>query len=356
MRACCSHIGLSISFFMLQLPTCLALAADHAGPPPIAEQQLAPHWRVQLDSEGQPVQWSRPDDQNKPLNLQLSIAVDRSGPAIGFAWEPAAQASAGDASVGVVGPTQRPTISAQDAAGVVGASLSTATGQSLSLAEWSSALAEGEFSLSVRAEDRLGNQSQQSFGPYQLDRTPPAFSWRRLDPIEGIPPDLYDGKRALIELSVTDEVAGIQTFQVDADTVGQAEAPNVRARTLEVQLTAAKREVQWQSSDRVGNQAKGTVSLRVDNQGPGLQIESAGQRIDPNDARLPPNQPLRLIAIDDAAGVEKACVKSSIWSEACRDLPLDLIGLSPGHYALTLFARDRLGNSTRRRIEIEVAP
>lgn len=352
------HLWLSCA---LCLSTIALNAAEPANSPsPLGAEQLGPHWRVELDANGRPTAWQRTAEptaaaQPGPVPVKLQLAIDRHGPALSLSWQPEAVPGVATSEPPVVGPTSRPLLSAIDSAGIDSLSLWSSSGAELRTDSWSASLDEGTHQLSLRAVDRLGNRSEHASAAFRLDTSPPQFSWRRLDPVEGVPDRLYDGKRAEIELVVSDALAGIDRFQVQSDEAANADDRSLEVRRLTLTLTDAESSIHWRASDRVGNRTEGTLELQVDQQGPGLRIESLGATLDPDLARLPPDQPLRLIAVDDAAGVEKACVKSSIWREACRDLPLDLIGLSAGRYALTLFARDRLGNTTRRRFEIEVA-
>ena len=225
-------------------------------------------------------------------------------------------------------------------------------------APWSKGLQDGPQLLRIHSEDRLGNQNDQPIATVWLDQTPPTLSWRRMQPSPGIDDDLYNGRPIWIELKVKDEAAGVQSLQVNGQTIelNPESAPPTRIQSSQLRIEQAEQRLPWRAIDRVGNIATGAIELRIDRQGPTLAILIQGRRMNIEQARLMADQGVTLVAEDEPAGVAEACVKASIWRGARRPLPLDLVGLSPGRYALTLFARDRLGNKTRRRFDIEVSP
>ncbi|MBD8525535.1 hypothetical protein [Pseudomarimonas arenosa] len=347
---------LSIAICALMLAAMPIRAADDselAVPTPLGAAQLFEHWQFRLDAAGRPNHWLRSAEQNRAAKISLPIEIDRHGPDMQLRWQPD-PVTAADSAIGVLGPKHRPLLQSADPAGVADAQILSRDGQPVALDRWSEDLEEGRFSLQLLASDRLGNVQRTSAGPFLLDRTPPTLSWRRLDPAEGLPHDVYNGKHALIELSVTDAGAGLESVQLNGSS-----AEDIRGKqrhTTQFEFSDGQVELTWLASDRVGNRSQGRLQLRVDQHGPELQIASAGQTIDLKAARLPPNQALRLTAVDDTAGVESACVVASIWGEQCRPLPLDVVGLSWGRFTLEFRARDRLANISNRRFVIEVTP
>ena len=72
--------------------------------------------------------------------------------------------------------------------------------------------------------------------------------------------------------------------------------------------------------------------------------------------QLPRSHQLDLRAVDEPAGVARACVQLSIWYDECRPLPLSLLGIGAGRYVVTFRATDRLGQRAYARYEVEVLP
>lgn len=137
-------------------------------------------------------------------------------------------------------------------------------------------------------------------------------------------------------------------------TLGGRAVDAARLSAEGIQLRVDPQNLDYVLVDGVGNRLEALLPLRVDREGPALQVFVDDQPVDVASLRITRAQRMRLQAVDAPAGVAGACVEASVWYGECRELPVDLVGLSAGRYRLDFRARDSLGNRTSQRFSVEV--
>ena len=216
---------------------------------------------------------------------------------------------------------------------------------------WQHDLADGSYTLSLQARDALGNEGRRSEVRVLLDSTPPALGWEQLERVDGVPADVYDGRRATVRIALSDAGAGLQSARIGAQTL---DAAQLAAAGIEIDIRGEA--LDYELADKVGNRSSGSIALRADREGPRLVARRDGERVEIGQGALSVRNRLTLDAEDALSGVERACVEATIWYGECRTLPVDLIGISPGNYSLRLRAVDRLGNRSKLKWTLEVTP
>lgn len=314
---------------------------------PAAPVEPGPHWLVAYTADGAPQAWYRFRVAGEPSALRpVAIAVDARHPLASIRLEGPWLELDGRIVAGVGVELQ---VEAEDDAGGIEIVL-LVDGQPLPAgARWTQR-DDGPVQLSLVTSDALGNRGKRAASEIWLDRTPPRLEWRRLDAREGVPDDVFDGRRARLSLQAGDALAGVQRLGLG----GRSYTAEALAGGLTVDVDAAA--LDYFIEDQVGNRAEGSIALRADTEGPRFVATRNGEPVELEDARLRRSDAIRLDAEDALSGVARACVEASIWYGSCRPLPIDLVGLAPGRYQLEFRAADRLGNRSLRRLPMEVLP
>ncbi|MGQ0798848.1 MAG: hypothetical protein ACT4NL_01890 [Pseudomarimonas sp.] len=210
---------------------------------------------------------------------------------------------------------------------------------------------DGRYHLALRTRDALGNEGERASTHVQLDSTPPTLTWQRLDADDGLPTDVFDGKRARLSVRVSDAGAGVSSLRVGEQAFDQQLIDNA---PLELKLGADS--LGYELSDRVGNTGSGQIALRADTEGPQLSARLNGEPINLESATITHADTLQLDAEDRLAGVARACVEFSRGIHSCRSLPFQTSGMTPGDYVVEFRAVDRLGNGNVQWLSFEVLP
>jgi hypothetical protein len=203
--------------------------------------------------------------------------------------------------------------------------------------------------VAVEAVDALGNRALRAEARLWLDLSPPELVWERLDAEAGVPADVFDGRRARLRLRATDALSGVAGMTLGGRAVDPA---GLGAEGIELRVEPLG--LDYVLMDGVGNRLEAQLPLRVDREGPALRVFVDDHPVDVAALRITRAQRMRLQAVDMPAGVAGACVEASVWYGECRELPVDLVGLSAGRYRLDFRARDTLGNRTSQRFTVEV--
>lgn len=333
----------------------------NGGPPgalgalPLAPDQAGDYWLVGHDADGRVRAWYRfrvgtpGEDEREHKGAQSSMTIDlvldTDGPQAQLQVEGPQIEREGRR---IVAADTRLRLEPSDPSGVVQATL-LLDGQAQSApATWAQSRAEGPVRISAELQDALGNRAMRELGALWLDRSGPQLEWQRVDTKADAPEDVFDGGRARLRLRVSDPLAGVARVVVGDRVL------DPRAVSEGIELRVEGGALDYVLEDEVGNRSEGRLPLRADREGPELQLFVDGQRVDVAAVRITRAQTLGLQAVDALAGVAQACVEASVWYRECRPLPMDLVGLSPGRYALEFRAIDRLGNRSARRFPVEV--
>lgn len=318
---------------------------------PTAPDQAGEHWLVGYDEEGRAQSWRRfrvraaqPDAPTGERVIELLL--DTQGPEARLRFE-GPQVEHGGRRV--LAADARVEVDASDPSGGVQWSLRVNDRALDSHQAWSQGLAEGAVQLSVDTVDALGNRATRARTEIWLDRSAPELSWERLDAPANVPADVFDGRRARLRVRAEDALAGLAQIRVGGRSL---DATRASAEGLELRVGAA--ELDYVLEDAVGNRSEGRLPLRVDREGPQLQLFVDALPMDTTGLQIDRRQSLRLVAVDEPAGVARACVEASVWYGECRPLPMELVGLSPGRYTLDFRAIDTLGNRSSKRFKVEV--
>ncbi len=323
---------------------------------PAAPDQAGDYWLVGHDAEGRVRAWYRfrvgpPGegqhvDKGAERSMPIDLVLDVDAPRAQLQVEGPQIEREGRR---IVAADARLRLAPSDPSGVVQATL-LLDGQALSSPEtWAQSRAEGPVRISAELQDALGNRATRELGALWLDRSGPLLEWQRLDPKADVPEDVFDGGHARLRLRASDPLAGVARVEVGGRALDAGFADSVG-----VELRVEGDALDYVLEDAVGNRSEGRLPLRTDREGPELQLFVDSQRIAIDAVRITRAQQLGLQAVDALAGVAQACVEASVWYRECRALPLDLVGLSPGRYALEFRAIDRLGNRSARRFQVEV--
>ncbi len=303
-------------------------------------------WRVGFSADGRPQRWERGDDAASELPLRLS--VDREAPQVRLRFD-GPQVSCGDATC--ITASTRLGADGSDASGISSLQLLVDGTLWISLTDTLAGLADGPHLLAIDARDALGNAARRAEQTIEIDTTPPTLGWERVDAIESVASDVFDGRRARLRIRVEDGGAGVAQLQLgderfDADRLGgDGLVVDVDADALRYTVT-----------DRLGNAGSGEIALRVDREGPLLVATRNGEVVELQSVQLSRSDSIALRADDALSGVASACLEASIWYGRCRELPIDLVGITPGRYPLEFRATDRLGNRSLQRLMMEVLP
>ncbi len=331
----------------------MGLPPGPSGVKPAAESQAHAQWIVSFDADAKPVSWQRIAPNGDPTtasdtSIAHTLLIDAEPPtaALSFSGE-------------VVEPTNGVTVSprallaieSDDPSGVARADLWVNDQPATNPKQWAEQRADGTYTLSLMVKDALGNEGQRAALNVRLDRTPPAHTWQRLDARDGVAADIFDGKRVRLAIRVNDSGAGAQALQLGKM---RYDASQLSEGPITVKLDA--QSLDYTLTDRVGNVGTGSIALRADSEGPSLTAIRNGQAIALDGASLQRSDSLTLRADDALSGVARACVEASIWYGQCAELPVELVGIAPGLYALEFRAADRLGNKTYTRLRMEVLP
>lgn len=343
------------------LPTELRFGLNGAPPGAVGTLPGAPdrpgaYWLVGYDREGRVHSWHRfrvrapaglsADNGSQAESIPIELLLDRQAPQARLLVE-GPQVEREERRV--LAADARITVDASDPSGGVRWTLQV-NGEALESPEiWSQGLAEGAVRLAVDTVDALGNRALRAPVEVWLDRSPPELSWQRLDVAADAPADVFDGRRARLRLHATDALAGVALLQVGGRSLNVAQAG---AEGVELRVDASS--LDYVLEDAVGNRSEGRLPLRVDREGPELQSFIDDRRVEIEGLQMTRTQQLRLRAVDATAGVAHACVEASVWYRECRELPMDLVGLSAGRYTLDFRAVDTLGNRSSRRFKVEV--
>lgn len=334
----------------------------NGGPPgalgalPVAPDQAGDYWLVGHDAGGRVRAWYRfrvgSPGEGERVNrgthpsMSIDLVLDADGPRAQLQVEGPQIERDGRR---IVAADARLRLAPSDPSGVVQATL-LLDGQALTpLEAWAQPRPEGAMRISAELQDALGNRATRELGALWLDRSGPLLEWERLDPKPGVSEDVFDGGRARLRLRVSDALAGVARVEVGGRTLDAG-----LAGSAGVELRVEGDALDYVLEDAVGNRSEGRLPLRADREGPELQLFVDGQRVDVAAVRITRAQTLGLQAVDALAGVAQACVEASVWYRECRPLPMDLVGLSPGRYALEFRAIDRLGTRSARRFPVEV--
>lgn len=323
---------------------------------PSAPGQAGAHWLVGYDNAGRAQSWQRfrvraPQTATADESRAIVLLLDSDAPSARLIFEGPVVEALPRAEGGrrVLGAAARILVEAEDDSGVVAARLRV-DGRAIAATDrWSEGLVEGAVQLAVDVSDALGNQALRAQTDVWLDLTPPALTWERLDAGAGVPADVFDGRRARLRVQASDALSGLTRM-----VVGGRELDPVRAAGEGIELRVDAHGLDYLLVDGVGNRVEAALPLRVDREGPVLQVFVDDQVADAGDLQITRAQRLRLQAKDAPAGVASACVEASVWYRDCRELPMDLVGLSPGRYRLDYRASDTLGNRSTRRFHVEV--
>lgn len=342
--------GASLQALLDGEPAAAARFALDGAPPgptgvlPEAPASPGPHWLLRYDAAGEIQAWHRFNVTGSAASATtLRLAIDRHGPELNLRWDGPTLQREGQTWVG---PDSQPRLDSHDGAGVAERSIRIDRQRLDDSPDWAAGRRSGALALRIEARDALGNAHAADIADIRLDRDSPTLRWRRLDPVEGVAEDIFDGDAATLSIEAEDAGAGLRRLQVGEQS----------SETNTLQLTVSAEETPWQTEDAVGNRSSGSIALRADREGPSLRIEQDGAAVDLRAARLQRDRQLSLLAEDPLAGVQSACVEASIWYDECRPLPIQLKGIAPGRYVLKLRAVDRLGNRSHQRSEIEVLP
>lgn len=321
-----------------------------AGQVPQAPDQPGNHWLVSFDAQARPQSWHRfvVLGTAKPAanaERRLELLLDARAPDVELRISGPQVFKEG---IRVVGPDARLDIVASDPSGGVRAVLQV-DGSPAERQTWAREVGEGRVRLAVDAEDALGNRALSEVTHVWLDRSPPTLRWERLNGREGVPEDVFDGRRARIRVFAHDLQAGVSMIRVAG-----RELDAVRAGREGIELSVDAGSLDYVIEDAVGNRSEGQLPLRVDRNGPRLEVRLDAKIVDPDALRVQRHQVLSLQAVDTPAGVARACIEASVWYRECRPLPMDLVGLAPGRYALEFRAADTLGNRSVQRFSVEV--
>lgn len=323
---------------------------------PAAPVQTGAHWLVGYDPEGRALHWQRfsvvgPQAAAADDCCEIELVLDADAPTARLLFEgPVLETSPfAEGERRVLAADANIRAEAEDDSGVVEARLQV-NGRTIAAdGRWSEDLGEGAVQLAVEAVDALGNRAQRAQTEVWLDLSPPALVWQRLDAGVGVPADVFDGRRARLRLQASDALSGVRRL-----VLGGRELDPVRASAEGIELRVDAGGLDYILVDGVGNRIEARLPLRVDREGPELQVFVDDQAADIGTLRITRAQRLRLQAEDEPAGVASACVEASVWYGECRSLPMDLVGLSPGRYRLDYRASDTLGNRSTRRFHVEV--
>lgn len=318
---------------------------------PQAPDPPGSHWLVSFDAQARPKAWHRfavvgMSEPTARAERRLDVLLDARAPDVELRISDPQVFKDG---VRVLGPGARLDIVASDPSGGVHAVLQ-ADGLPVEPQTWAREVSEGLVRLAVDAEDALGNRALSEVTHVWLDRSPPTLRWERLNRREGVPEDVFDGRRARVRVFAHDPQAGVSMIRVAG-----RELDPVRADREGIELSVDAGALGYVIEDAVGNRSEGRLPLRVDSDGPRLEVHVDGMKIiDPDALQVQQHQVLSLHAVDAPAGVARACIEASVWYRECRPLPMDLVGLAPGRYALEFRAADTLGNRSARRFSVEV--
>lgn len=319
------------------------------GARPVAPAAAGDHYLIEYDADGaviRRVRFSVAGDATSPP--ALSLPIDREPPRFSVQANPAVDRDGRR----FVGPGTVFAIDASDASGLTDAPtlwLNGAMQTSPDRPDWPTD--DGPLRIEARAGDALGNAGSSEQPGYVVDRTPPTLGASRAKPRDGVPLDVVAADDTII-LELRDEGAGLGSLTIGGETIALDAAST---QTLRHTLSSA--DTAYVLSDRLGNAARSILPLRMDDGPPRLVFVADGiaQQVE-HGAQLPRSEQLDLQAVDEPAGVARACVGLSIWYDECRPLPLSLLGIGPGRYSLTFRALDHLGQRAFQRYEIEVLP
>lgn len=314
---------------------------------PPAPGEAGQHWLVLYADDGRAERWlpfvvSGEATTSRPVHL----TIDREAPAASIQFSGAVLDRADSV---IVGPDVVTEVVGTDRSGGLRLDLLVDGQTATSTDQWSRDRDDGSYTLAVLARDGLDNQGKRDVTTVILDATPPQLRWEQLDLVAGVPPDVYDGRRTTLRIELSDAGAGIASARIGKQTLDpdQIDAPSIdieiRGKSLDYELV-----------DRVGNIESGSIALRADREGPRLVARRDDERVEIEDGALSVRHRLALDAEDSLSGVERACVEASVWYGECRELPVELIGITPGKYSLRLRAVDRLGNRSKLKWTLEV--
>ncbi|MCB1555077.1 MAG: hypothetical protein KDJ14_14845 [Xanthomonadales bacterium] len=319
------------------------------GAKPHAPETPGAHYLVEYDIDGiivRRVRFRVAGEAAAPPALRLS--VDREGPTISLR----ATGSTEQGGKHYLGANSSFVAEATDASGVSGAPTLRMNGGVLAdpnAPAWPNA--DGPLSLQVAARDALGNEALSGPFEYWLDRTGPSLAASRVKPREDLDADVVMPGDA-IELTLQDQGAGLGTLTIGGQSTTLDPVPR-----QSLPLTLATADPAYVVVDRLGNATTAELPLRIDGAPPRLVFVADGvEREVTEGTQLPRSHQLDLRAVDEPAGVARACVQLSIWYDECRPLPLSLLGIGAGRYVVTFRATDRLGQRAYARYEVEVLP
>jgi len=326
----------------LSIDGALAVPATSVATQP---EERPARWQVRFDAQHQPSDWQRLEGSDaSSTTITHALLIDDQPPEARLSFNGAVVEQSG---LTWLGSDVAVEASANDPSGGVSVAL-LVDGEP---APWSATRPDGSYRLAVRATDALGNVGERGEVEVKLDRTAPALEWQRLDARPGVADDIFDGRRVRLAIQVTDAGVGVAELTLGKHTHRGSELEGGR---IEVKLDADA--LNYTLRDLLGNQTQGEIGLRIDVDGPVLRLQRNGESVPLTAAKFSRSDRLQLSAEDEGAGVAAACVEASIWYRECRELPLDLVGISPGRYKLEFRAADRLGNRRVERHVIEVLP
>jgi hypothetical protein len=320
------------------------------GAVPAAPEEPGTHWLVRYASDGSVAAWRRFRITGEPgtTPTPLNIPIDRTPPVLRWSIDGAQVERDG---ITLIGPEARLQASAQDGSGIEGAVLAT-LGDATAAQPPAALSSLGSAPVSLSARDRLGNRASLGPLPLQHDADAPSLAARRATPIEGMPDDVVRAGNDPVTLSLADAGAGLRGFSAGAithDFSGEAEAS--------LRLDGVPADGRYRLDDRLGNTVEATLPLRIDSAPPRLRLRADGVELDlSHPVSLRRSQTVELDAVDERAGVARACVALSIWYDECRPLPLSAVGIAPGRYRLEFRAVDRLGQRAHQYLPLEVLP
>ncbi|MCK7594300.1 hypothetical protein [Pseudomarimonas salicorniae] len=319
-----------------------------AGRIPAAPSAPGPHHLVVYGEDGLPARWLRFEVIGQPEAVPtLALSVDSAGPTL----EVHVEGDVEREGRRYAGGGTRLRVEGADPSGLGGDLALLLDGAPLAdPAQPSWPDGDRQITLLARGSDALGNLAESEPLHLQLDRSSPRLAAARAEPVEGVAADIVaPGER--VRLQLEDTGVGLDSLELGGTTLALEGAPTA---SLTLEPGADDR---YRLRDRLGNESRGSLPLRLDSEGPRLVLVSDGHaQAVTNKARLPRSERLELVAEDALAGVDRACVKLSIWYRDCRPLPITLVGIDPGRYRVVFRATDRLGHRARERYYIEVLP
>ncbi len=249
------------------------------------------HLEHVLPSAGE-LQWSvRAEDRvGNSVTVSLQpVSIDSEPPSIEWIWDGFHRPHQ---KGWLVGPETGLAVQADDAGSGIPSDHET-------FGPWS--FAEGSLDpIRVRYLDRVGNVGRLESGPIVVDRDPPNITWSILDePVRGLDGADYYGPEVTVEVTVTDELSGLETLRFDMQDI---DVDQSIAETRRWSFLASGGSAQLFAKDAAGNSTEIDVLWQTDLDPPVLSMICNGEEVG-FDQEIVTDSGCRIDVSDAASGV-----------------------------------------------------